>query len=131
MDNSNLTLFVITSFLLLLFTSACSDPASSDGAQPVADPIIDRGKQIFTQNCASCHAITPDTNIVGPSLYGLANTSATRVKNQDAQTYLELSIIEPSIYVVEGYPDLMPSTFGKSLSSEDFDALIGYLLTLE
>jgi aldose sugar dehydrogenase len=38
----------------LAFAAACSRP-SSDASQPSAGALVDRGAQIYTQNCLSCH----------------------------------------------------------------------------
>ena len=39
------------------------------GAARAADPAA--GKQVFHQQCAICHADTPDVNKIGPSLFGV------------------------------------------------------------
>ena len=37
--------------------------------------------------------------------------------------------MDPNAFVVPGYqPDVMPSTFGKSLTDEQLDALVQYLV---
>jgi mono/diheme cytochrome c family protein len=119
-------------FLLLFFgISACAGTAtlSQDGADAGAQ--VARGQRLFTQHCASCHATTADTVIVGPSLAGIASRAAGRVPGVDAAHYLELAILEPESYSVEGFPNLMPTNFGKRLKSDELNALVVYLLTLE
>jgi hypothetical protein len=39
--------------------------------------------------------------------------------------------LRPDEYIVEGFSDLMPSNFGTTLSGEQLDALLAYLMTLE
>jgi hypothetical protein len=68
--------------------------------------------------------------IVGPSLSGVASRAASRMEGVDGREYLLLSIIKPSAYVVDGFTNVMPSNFGKSLDGEQLDALVAYLLTL-
>ncbi|KAA3647933.1 MAG: cytochrome c [Chloroflexi bacterium] len=131
MSKSYKSLFVFILILIAALASACADQRPAPAPEAAIDPRIEQGKTIYTQNCASCHATSPETVIVGPSLHNIATISETRVDGQDAKTYLELSIMEPGDHVVEGYNDIMPSTFGKSLSGEDFDALIAYLLSLK
>ena len=131
MSKPKIILFIFLVLLLAGLATACSEQSSSNVEEAATDPQVEQGKALYTQNCASCHSTSPETVIVGPSLHAIATISATRVDGQDAKTYLELSIMDPGDYVVEGYNDLMPSTFGKSLSGEEFDALIAYLLTLE
>lgn len=69
--------------------------------------------------------------IVGPSLAGIARTGAGRVDGQDASTYIYTAILNPNAYIVPGFSETMPTTFGKSLSGEDLDALVAFLLTQE
>lgn len=109
--------------------AACVTPPEAPHPALTAQELA--GKRIFTRNCASCHATTPEIVIVGPSLFGLLDAAASRVEGQDAHTYIALSIIDPSIYVNEGFADLMPKTFGRTLSGEELDSLIAYLLTLK
>jgi mono/diheme cytochrome c family protein len=97
---------------------------------PIVDQQVAQGKRLFNQNCATCHAVTPGTAIVGPSLSGVAGRAAGRMEGVDDREYLLLSITKPSAYVVDGFTDLMPSNFGQSLDGEQLDALIAYLLTL-
>jgi len=46
--------------------------------------------------------------------------------------YIRISILSPSAYTVEGFPEgVMPSTLKDELAKEDLDAVIAYLLTLK
>lgn len=105
--------------------------ASGIEENALTDPVAAEGQTLFQQNCASCHAVSGDTIIVGPSLAGIATKAATRVEGQSAAEYIQLSILRPGEYVVEGFSDLMPTTFGTTLSGEQLDAIIAYLMTLE
>ncbi len=120
-------------FLLLfsLLLVACGGSATPSTAIATLDPVLTQGQEVFRIHCAACHATQADMTLVGPSLAGIASQAALRVEGQDAQTYLSNAILRPSEYIVTGYQNLMPNTFGKTLSGEDFDALILYLLTLE
>lgn len=112
--------------------AACSPyPDTSLPGVPTLTEQEALGKRIYTQNCASCHATTPDTRVVGPSLYNIGETAAQRVAGMDARLYIEISIIDPSDYINEGYEDLMPSTFGTTLTGEELDALVAFLFTLK
>ena len=88
------------------------------------------GRRVFQAHCATCHAVTADTIVVGPSLYGVATRAANRVAGEDAYTYLLTSILRPDAYVVSGFENLMPSTLGKTLTGEELDAVLAYLQTL-
>ncbi|MBX7212848.1 MAG: c-type cytochrome [Thermoflexales bacterium] len=87
------------------------------------------GKMLFASNgCSSCHAIAKDVKLVGPSLYGIWNTAATREKGVDAKSYLYESITKPNAFVVDGYTqNIMPSTFAQALSAQQMADLLAYL----
>ena len=118
--------------LLIIFSAmilaAC---ASAGGSGPMLTPIEQEGQAIYTLRCAQCHALTPDTVVIGPSLAGIATRAASRVPGYDTQTYLETSILIPEDYLVEGFANTMPTNFGKELTSEEFAALVAYLMTLK
>lgn len=115
--------------MALLVLSACGD--NGDLGESPTDPLAAEGQRLFKQNCATCHSVEPDSVIVGPSLAGIASRAEQRMEAVDGREYILLSIMKPSEYVVEGFSDLMPSNFGKSLSGEQLDALVVYLLTLQ
>jgi ferredoxin/mono/diheme cytochrome c family protein len=104
---------------------------------PPSDDVV-LGEQIFSASsigggagCVICHSIEPDGRGVGPSLYGVSVTAATRVPGLSAEEYLRRSIIEPDAYVVEGYPagQMLP-IYEERLSAQELDALVAYLMTL-
>lgn len=97
---------------------------------PAVDRQVAEGRRLFNQNCATCHSVAPGIVNVGPSLFGVSGRAASRMEGVDAHEYLLLSITKPSAYVVEGFTDVMPTNFGKSLDSGQLEALIAYLLTL-
>lgn len=111
--------------VLSLLLAACASQPVFDLSEPEQ-----AGRQIFASGCASCHAISGDTRIVGPSLDGIATTAATRVAGLDAEAYIRQSILDPSAYINEGYQDIMPAALGLSLSPEQLDSLVAFLLTL-
>ena len=116
---------------MLSYWLAACEQAPPPPPTPTLSPQAIQGKAIFTRECASCHSLTEDTVIVGPSLHDIANQAGNRVPDQDARTYLLTSIIAPNRYLVEGYLDLMPATLGKRLTGEEMDAVVAYLLTFE
>ncbi|MCI0398167.1 MAG: cytochrome c [Chloroflexi bacterium] len=117
--------------LLLFFLATCSAPGSASQPTATVDPLVVQGEITFKQNCATCHAVEPETIIVGPSLAGLAGRAGSQAEGLDARLYIETSILKPSAYLVEGFSDVMPDTFGTRLSGEELDALVAYLLTLD
>lgn len=122
---------------LLTFTAILAACGGSAEAEPVEEPAptlsaeAREGKKVFEQRCAACHSLFPDDVIVGPSLQGVATRAGTRVDGQDAERYLYTSVLRPEDYLVEGFPNVMPSDLGKQLTGEELDAVVVYLLTLE
>jgi cytochrome c oxidase subunit II len=84
------------------------------------------GEAIFASaGCGGCHEFAPagtDAQ-VGPSL------NAVDPGGEPLEEYLRTAIVEPNANVVSGYqPDVMPATYGESLSDEQLDALVQYLV---
>src|SRR3990172_4036516 len=123
---------LIEARILLAFSAVLLSACATNGraAQPTLTPQAAAGKRIFDSICSACHSTLPDTVIVGPSLAGISKTAATRVEGFTARDYLEQSILDPGAYLVDGYNDLMPRTFGEVYDKEQIDALIAYLMTL-
>jgi mono/diheme cytochrome c family protein len=114
----------------LVILSACS-AAPQTAPTPTLDAQVAAGKQVFVTHCGACHSTGADTVIVGPSLAGIATHGADRVDGLDARTYLYSSIMQPSDFLVEGYEDLMPKDLAKTLTGEELDAVVAYLLTFK
>lgn len=121
-----------SSFLLgaALFLSACST-AAAPAPTPTPDPFILQGQAVFNARCATCHALVPDTIIIGPSLNGIATRAETRVPGQSAEEYIMMSVLRPGDYVVEGFNNVMITNLAKELTSEEMNALIAFLMTLK
>ena len=122
----NFKIFIVIFSAMIL--AACSGAGRSG---PTLTPVEQQGQAVFTLRCAQCHALTPNTVVIGPSLAGVATRAATRFPGYDAQTYLETSILLPEEYLVEGYTNTMPTNFGKELTSEELNSLVAYLMTLK
>jgi mono/diheme cytochrome c family protein len=85
--------------------------------------------QLFGQNCATCHAVKAGGGNLGPSLITIGAEAATRKPGMDAAAYIRESIVAPNTFVVQGYqPNVMPTTYGTSLTPEQIDQLVNYLL---
>jgi cytochrome c oxidase subunit II len=84
------------------------------------------GEAIFASaGCGGCHEFAPagTDSQVGPSL------NAVDPGGEPLEEYLRTAIVEPNANVVSGYqPDVMPATYGESLSDEQLDALVQYLV---
>ncbi len=80
--------------------------------------------------CMTCHRTDSDERLVGPGLKDVAIRAQTRVAGLTVSQYLHTSIINPSAYVVDDYPDLMPKNWGKVFTSVQVDDLVAYLISL-
>jgi cytochrome c oxidase subunit 2 len=90
----------------------------------------DDGASVFaTAGCGSCHAFEPagtDAE-VGPALDDLAG--AAENAGQSLSDFIRQSIVDPNELLAEGYQgDVMPNTYDKSLSAEQLDTLVQYLV---
>jgi hypothetical protein len=80
----------------------------------------------------TCHSTQPDKVIIGPSLSGVANRAGQRVPGQAAEEYLRSSILNPNLYVVDGFsPGLMYQNYKEALTDEQVGDLVAYLGSLK
>ncbi len=108
-------------------TPAATAAVGADGL-PAGSPA--RGKAVFNGpgTCNACHSIVKDQKLVGPSLSGVWAAAATRKPGMSAKDYVRESIVNPSAFVVDGYPaGVMPAAFGESLSKQQLADLLAYL----
>ncbi|HLY94515.1 MAG TPA: cytochrome c oxidase subunit II [Gaiellaceae bacterium] len=88
------------------------------------------GGAVFANNgCGACHTLTAakSTGKVGPDLDKLPAEAAQA--KQPLATFIHDSIVDPNKYIQPGYlKNLMPQTFGSSLSKQQLDALVQYLI---
>jgi cytochrome c2 len=80
--------------------------------------------------CSACHSLQENQTLVGPSLFGIADTAATRIEGYSAEKYIHESIVLPNVYVVEGFAQgIMPQTFGTQMTRQEAADVIAYLMT--
>ena len=106
-------------------------PSNSSGNSVITtrlgDPIS--GENLFINlGCNACHS-TGDDKIIGPGLQGVFARAQTR-SNMSSEDYLTQSIKYPGEYLVEGYDNLMPTTFS-DLPESDLKDIIAYLKMLD
>ena len=118
-------LFVLAAIVL----AACS--TTSTTPTPTLDAVQQTGQAVYNLRCAQCHALAPDTVVIGPSMAGIATRAETRVDGYDAEAYIERSILVPGEYIVDGFTNTMPTNFGKELTSEELTGVVAYLMTLK
>ena len=61
---------------------------------------------------------------------GIGSRAGTRNPPQSAEDYIRESVEAPEAFVVEGYDNVMQPLRG-TMSDEEFDTLVEYLLTLQ
>lgn len=131
----------------LLVAAACSSDGASTQAAPTSTPISvdlrltgdpEKGQALFTEQreetnfaCATCHYPDREDRLIGPGLLHIAERASSRVEGETAYDYLHNSIVNPSAFVVSGFPDgLMPQIYSQLYTPEQINDLIAYLYTL-
>jgi len=120
-------------------TVALVATATTAGTAPVTgDPAA--GKQLYiSQGCGGCHTIEGVEGAAGqvcPNHTHVATNAAQEIQspeyNGQATTvaeYLRESIVNPNAYIVKGYqPDVMPQTYGQTLTDQQINDLVAFLL---
>ncbi len=122
--------WIATAILVGLALAACGNGGSESA---IGDPA--QGRQIYETGgasgvpCLTCHTLDGSA-LVGPSFQGIAGRAGTRVEGLSAEEYLRQSILEPTAYVVEGFEPTMPETYADTLSEDDINNVIAFLLSL-
>jgi cytochrome c oxidase subunit II len=81
-----------------------------------------------TAGCGACHTFTAAGTKaeVGPDLDNLSKDAEKAGK--DLADFTHESIVDPAAFLAPGYQDVMPHNFGDTLSPEQLDALVEYLV---
>jgi mono/diheme cytochrome c family protein len=110
--------------------------------EPIVEPVGEvaalpegnaaNGEALYAANgCIGCHG----AGAVAPATAGTwtrvvdERLSESEFEGWTPEEYVYFSIIHPGAYVVEGFGNLMPATFGATLSDQDMADLIAYLET--
>jgi cytochrome c oxidase subunit 2 len=97
----------------------------ASGGKATADP----GLAAFQANgCGGCHTLqnAGSTGTTGPDLDKL-KSEAAKANRGSLEKFITESITDPAAYLEPGYKDLMPHTFGQTLSASQLSALVTYL----
>jgi mono/diheme cytochrome c family protein len=106
-------------------------PIPTPRPEEAADPVA-RGQQVFLNaGCGGCHTIAGlSSGTVGPELTQIGSLAENMVPDQSAEEYIHQSIVDPSAFVVEGFPDnVMPKNFETTLTGEQLADLVAFLLS--
>jgi cytochrome c oxidase subunit 2 len=105
--------------------AANGKPAAGGTSGAAKSDAVAAGKKIFADSgCGGCHTLADaGTNAdVGPELDKV-------LKGKD-EGFIRTSIEDPSAEIAPGFQDIMPKTYGDSLSPDELDALVTYLETV-
>jgi mono/diheme cytochrome c family protein len=102
-------------------TESTTTGSTTTAPAPTGDPAA--GKTVFTSSgCGACHTLAEAnaSGTVGPNLDEV-------LKGKDA-AFIHESIVDPNAEIAPGYSkDIMPGTFGTSLSPKQLDDLVALL----
>ena len=122
-------------------TAAAADPVASAqtawsplparAGDALKDPREQRGREVFQQRCAACHAAIPKDGIGPPYLPAMAGTQALQARYKGAKpaeleqrTDLTVEFVKA---IVRGGLNSMPFFRPTELSDDDLSALGAYL----
>ena len=116
--------------------------AQEAAAAAAAQTPVGRGQLLVTQNgCTSCHSVDGSSTGIAPTWKGLYQSQVklsggTMVAPGAVvvadQAYLTESIVNPSAKIVAGFQDnVMPKTFGTTLSQSQISDIITYIESLK
>jgi cytochrome c2 len=116
--------------------TATPEQAASSG-EVTGDP--EKGKEYFNTvrtevnfACATCHHFDTEAQLIGPGLLNISVRAESRVPGESAYDYIHTSIVNPSAFVVPGFPDgLMPQVYKDIWTEEQINDIIAYLYTLK
>ncbi len=116
---------------IVMTPAAFAKWAHSQGAAVASPNPNVAGAAVFTNNgCGACHTLTAakSSGKVGPDLDKLVQEA--KRAGQPLAAFIHQSIVDPNAYIEHGFPkNVMPGTFGQSLSKQQLDALVQYLIS--
>ena len=114
-------------------TTSAGATTKAGTTTPAGGGSVAAGKAVFAASgCAACHTFKPanSTGTIGPNLDTEPVTSAKADHNMNLTAFIKQSITDPNAYIAKGYPpNLMPKTFGTSLSPKQLNDLVAFILS--
>ncbi len=102
-------------------------------ATVVVDPVL-RGQQLVQQyGCTTCHSLDGSIKI-GPTWKGLYESTVTLDDGSTLmadQEYLKSSILEPNLYVSEGFPSNVMPSFSEILDQTQVESIVAFIESLK
>lgn len=132
----------LTDFIMNWEATAGEFPEGVERAEPTPipeDQLVSVGEELFvSQGCNACHTIEGKSQgVVGPELTHIATVAEERAADlslDGAEMYIRQSIVDPGVFIVSECPTgpcptgTMPTAFGNTLSKDQIDALVAYLM---
>ena len=107
---------------------ATPTPSPEESNDPVA-----RGQRVYLdKGCGGCHTIEGlSAGTVGPNQTTIGALAENRIPGMSAEEYILESILDPSAFVIEDYPDdVMPKNYNELIESDQISDLVAFLLSL-
>lgn len=102
---------------------AAPTPTVTTQTKPSAAAQAAAGAAVFASaGCGACHTFAPagSAGKTGPDLDKIGSKGAA---------FVHTSIVKPNAQITKGYPpNVMPETYGRSLTKQQLDQLVAYLL---
>lgn len=125
--------FFVSIGLIVLLANLAPQFAFEGSSAAVAATPQERGKALFNDpkvGCFLCHAVGGSGGTRGPDLSHVAVVAGKRRSGMSVEDYLRESVLNPSVYVVPSYDNIMPPV-ARNLSPEALEDLLTYLLSLK
>jgi mono/diheme cytochrome c family protein len=125
----------LATFVLNWEATALEDVVIESLATPTPSPDeledpVARGQKVFLDNgCGGCHTIEGlSAGTVGPNQTNIGSAAETRIPGITSEEYILKSILDPSAYVVDGYPDdVMLKNYGDLIGPDQITDLVAFL----
>jgi cytochrome c oxidase subunit 2 len=111
-----------------------SGGSTTPSSSPTLSPTEQAGKAVFigASGCGTCHTLSAagTTGTIGPDLDSKVVPDAKKA-GEPLKQFIRESIVDPNKYIPPGYqPNVMPSTFGHSLSPTQLNDLVDFIASV-
>jgi nitric oxide reductase subunit C len=131
----------------ILVTGGATPYPGAREPTPASDDPVALGEALFRSSppaCFTCHSTSPGVVLSGPPVAGMAARAAEVVEREKytgsattAEEYVRESILEPHAHITAG-PEfysvngrsIMPDNYGETLTPEQVEHLVAYLMSL-
>lgn len=132
----------------IVVTGGVPAPFGEDESPAAAsDEPVAQGEALFRSSppsCFTCHSTSPGVVMAGPTMAGMAARAEEMVGSEGytgsaatAEAYIRESILDPDAHIAEGRDffasggrSMMPSDYDESLTTDQVDQLVAYLMSL-